>query len=54
MSVPLMRQLHVSILHSPLVKKKNLQGGIPKGWVPFILIRKLKDTKNEIKTHSKT
>ena len=43
----------MSILRSTLVKK-NLQGSILKGWVSFILIRKLKDKKNEIKTHSKT
>ena len=49
----LIRALHVSILRSPLVKK-NLQGSIPKSLVAFILIRKLKDTKNEIKIHSKT
>ena len=53
MSLPLVRASRVSILRSPLVKKK-LQGSILKGWVSFILIRKLKHAENGDKNHSKT
>ena len=51
--LPLARAPHVSILRSPLVKKR-LQGSTLRGWVFFILIRKLKHTKQEFMNHSKT
>ena len=54
MSMALERAPHIPILRSPFVKKNNLQGSTPKGWVLFIVIRILKQTKNEIKNHSKT